>query len=125
MSVKKHKEIKHAIITFLECSLVGGWKTIDFDPLGDIPESQAEILLLRSKNLWTIYKVWKEPAEILLVRPDELVRRFSFRNESIVYVGQSAIKFNQMQLLEELSVDQDVQEGKRPKSKVVSTDEED
>lgn len=115
------REIKHAIITFLECSLVGGWKTEVYDPIGEVPETQTELRLMKAKNFWTIYRVWKEGAEVQLVRPDGLVRRFSFRLGSVIYVGESAVKFNQNEVIEEFSVDQDEQVGNRPKGKVVGT----
>jgi len=111
--------MKEAIITFLECSLVGGWEPEVLDQFEKKPETQTQERQMQAKNVWTIYRVWKEGAEIQLVRPDELVRRFSFRLGSVVYVGESAVKFNQDQVLEELSVDQDEQSGNRSKAKVV------
>lgn len=116
--------IKHATITFLECSFVGGWQTEVFDPIGEIPESQTEVRLLKAKQVWSIYRVWQEPAEIQLVRPDELIRRFTFRLHAVVYAGQTAIRFNQNDMIEEFSVDQDAQSGKRTKPTVVSTDDD-
>jgi len=95
-------------ISFIECLVKNeGWKKV----LRRTPPSS---------QVWRTYKVWKEtPAELWLVRPDGLRRAFSFRLNSIIYVGESAVQFNQDDVIDELAVDEDAQTGSGSRSTVI------
>ena len=104
--------IRQAIITFLECEIVGEWKK-DQEWYGE------------GSNSWGEYKNWREGASIRLVRPDEMIREFSFKLSSRIFVGTNAVRFNQNDVIDEHSVDQDEQKGLRKNAKVVDpTDSE-
>jgi len=100
-------ETRIAYITFLECEVRDGWA--DFETLGDIDAS---------KGGETHYKAWREPAEIFLVRPDGLRRNFSFKKNSDIAVHNGMIKFNQKDLIGEVTIDEDEKMRKSPKTKL-------
>lgn len=65
-------------------------------------------------HVWRVYKVWKEDgAEVWIVRPDGLRRAWSFKVDSIVEVSAQAVMFRAQDVKEELSVDEDAQQGKQ------------
>jgi len=99
-----------AIITFLECELRGYWTRL---PLGDFPQEQ-------DPN-WTPWKAELENAgsEVWLVRSDGLKRAWKFKQRSIIRLGQSAIRFHQDDVVDEIAVDEDIQAGKSPRSTVI------
>lgn len=82
------------------------WKLIIKDP-------QLE------RNVWRIYQVWKEDgAEVWIIRPDGLRRAWSFKVDSIVQVSAQAVLFSAQDVKEELSVDEDAQQGKQKRPTV-------
>jgi len=104
--MNEQPNIRQAIITFLECEVVGEWAK-DQEWYGE------------GSNPWESFRSWREGASIRLVRPDEMIREFSFKNDSVVFIGNNAVRFNQKDVKDEHSVDQDVRDGKRPNTKVV------
>jgi len=107
----KQTNIRQAIITFLECEIIGEW-TKESEWYGE------------GSNPWGKLRNWREGASIRLVRPDEMIREFSFKNESVVFIGSNSIRFNQEDVKDEHSVDQDIQDGKRANAKVVKPTDE-
>jgi len=98
-----NEEVKDVVtISFIECLVKNeGWR---------ISSSGTPY----ASEVWRVYKVWKEtPAELWLVRPDGLRRAFSFRLGSIIFVGQSAVQFNQHDVIEELAIDESKQFPKK------------
>ena len=54
-----------------------------------------------------------------------MIREFSFKLSSRIFVGTNAVRFNQNDVIDEHSVDQDEQKGLRKNAKVVDpTDSE-
>ena len=102
------------INTFLECEVVGDW----INMYNELLEINAEE---RLKSPWTTFSASRDGASIRLVRPDGMIREFSFKKNSEVQVGESAVKFQQKDVLDEHSVDQDVRDGKRGNSTVVNS----
>ena len=102
--------IRDAVITFLEIEIVGEWKEEEIISLGK-PVTRGN---------WVRYQNWRENASVRLVRPDEMIREFVFKNEAIIYVSDFAIRFKQEDVKDEHSVDQDTREGKRGNAKVVN-----
>jgi len=101
--MNEQPSIRQAIITFLECEIIGEWKKWSGE----------------GSSSWGYFQNWREGASIRLVRPDEMIREFSFKNASIVFIGSNSVRFNQKDVKDEHSVDQDVRDGKRPNTKVV------
>jgi len=49
-----------------------------------------------------------------------MIREFNFKLGSIIFVGENAVRFNQEDVIDEHSVDQDVRDEKRENSTVVN-----
>ncbi len=101
------KRIRIAYLAFLECEVRGGW-------LDDQIRTPIQI----GQGDETYWRVWQEPAEIHLVRPDGLKRILSFRNGAVVIVHNGMIEFNQEDFIEELAIDEDAKAGKPPRTKL-------
>ena len=72
------------------------------------------------RDVWRFYQVWKEDgAEVWIVRPDGLRRAWSFKIGSIIQIGLQVIQFNKDDVIEELTVDEDAQQGKQKRPTVV------
>jgi hypothetical protein len=89
--------IRTAYISFLECEVRGFWME-DEDP-GMVNNE------LPSQQVWKIYSAATKGSEISLVRPDGLRRMFRFKKHAEVAIGQQMVRFEQEDVLEELSVD--------------------
>ncbi|MBM3911020.1 MAG: hypothetical protein FJ356_05170 [Thaumarchaeota archaeon] len=101
------KRVRVAYLTFLECEVRGGWL-----------DEQTTTRLQIGKGDETYWRVWQEPAEILLVRQDGLKRHLTFRNTSQVIIHNGMIEFNQDDFLGEIRIDEDEQKGNTPKTKL-------
>ena len=101
------RRIKETFLTFMECTIDGGWQNI-----------QEIGLITVTESLGTTYKVWQEPAYIYLVREDGLRRNLSFRNEAEVIIHPGMIQFYNADFLEEIRIDEDEQDGKEGKTKL-------
>lgn len=97
------QEIRTAYISFLECEARGFWDVDENMMLDDRPTQQV----------WQIYHALTKGSEISLVRPDGLRRMFRFKSGAEVAIGQQMVRFEQKDILEELSVDDDKKIGKR------------
>ncbi len=74
---------------------------------------------LLERDMWRVYQVWKEDgAEVWIVRPDGLRRAWSFKVDSLVQVSSNAVMFRAQDVKEELSVDEDAQQGKQKRPTV-------
>ena len=91
--------IRIAYISFLECEVRGFW--LADDDLGMMNDD------LPSQQVWNIYHAAVKGSEISLVRPDGLRRMFRFKNNAEVSIGQQMVRFDQDDVLEELSIDDD------------------
>jgi len=89
--------IRTAYISFLECEVRGFW--IEDEDLGMMDGN------LPSQQVWKIYHAATKGSEVSLVRPDGLRRMFRFKKNAEVAIGQQMIRFEQEDILEELSVD--------------------
>ncbi len=100
---------KHdTVITYIECQLRGGWQGLDNT---------------RSREEFQGYHATGDDCEIHLVRPDELVRRLRMKQGARIRVGSNAITFNSIDVIEELTIDEDKQQGKpSDKNTVFNTD---
>ena len=85
------------VITYIECVLGKNWKPLDSP---------------RTREEFNAFLATSPEADVSLVRPDELVRRFSFRNNSLIRIGSNAIKFRASDVIDEISTDEDKQTGK-------------
>ncbi len=83
--------VRVAYVSFLECEIRGNWQI---------------------KNSREAYKAEEDNCEVLLVRPDLLRRTFVFKENSMVFIIGSVLKFHQNDVLDELSIDEDTQSGK-------------
>ena len=95
------KPIRKTYISFLECEVRGYW----MDDLA--PEIVDEY---PAKFPWKTYSALIE-AEVSLVRSDGLRRIFKFEKGSEISIGQMMLEFNQEDVVDELSVDEDKQAG--------------
>lgn len=89
--------IRTAYISFLECEVRGYWDVEENIMLDDKPTQQV----------WQIYHALTKGSEISLVRPDGLRRMFRFKSGVEVAIGQQMVRFEQEDMLEEISVDDD------------------
>lgn len=96
------QSIRTAYISFLECEVRGFWDEEEYSMMGDNP----------SQHVWKIYTAMTKGSEVSLVRPDGLRRMFRFHSGTEVAIGQQMIRFEQEDVLEELSVDDDKKLGK-------------
>ena len=94
-------------IAYIECMVRGeGWQKIT---------KRTDLGL----QVWRMYKVCNEgDSELLIVRPDGLRRAWKFRLGSIIEVGAQVVQFRNDDVIEELAVDEDAQEGKKPKPRL-------
>ena len=94
-------------ISFIECMVKGeGWQKII---------KHTDLAL----QIWMMYKVADEGAsELWIIRPDGLRRAWKFRLGSIIEVGAQVVQFRNEDVIEELAVDEDAQEGKKPKPRL-------
>ena len=97
--------IRTAYISFLECEVRGFW--MEDEDLGVMNND------LPSQQVWKIYNAATKGSEISLVRPDGLRRMFRFKSGAEVAIGQQMIRFEQEDVLEELSVDDDKKMDKK------------
>jgi len=96
------------VISFIECQLRGNWQSLDSP---------------RVREEFRGYHATGDDCEIHLVRPDELVRRFRMKQGATIRVGSNAIAFDSDQVIEELTIDEDKQQGKpSDKSTVFNVD---
>ena len=102
-----NRKLRMVYITFAECEIRGGFN------FAEIPDD-----LQFGSGQERYYRVWQEPAEVYLVRPDGLRRNFSFKNESIIVVHNGMIEFSHDNLIDEITVDDDAKTGKSPKTKL-------
>lgn len=93
------QSIRIAYISFLECEVRGFW--MEDEDLGMVNND------LPSQQVWKIYNAATKGSEISLVRPDGLRRMFRFKSGTEVGIGQQMVRFEQEDVLEELSVDDD------------------
>lgn len=93
------QSIRTAYISFLECEARGFW--MEDEDLGVLNND------LPSQQVWKIYHAAVKGSEISLVRPDGLRRMFRFKADAEVAIGQQMVRFEQADILEELSVDDD------------------
>ena len=93
--VEEIQIIRTAYISFLECEARGLWEEDDFNMTDDLPTQQV----------WKIYNAMAKGSEISLVRLDGLRQMFRFKNGAEVAIGQQMARFEQEDLLEELSID--------------------
>ena len=94
-----------ATITFLECEHRGLWKRKA--PMFEEPN-------------WTSFVVsHKDGAEVWIVRSDGLRRAWRFKEGSVIKLGQSAIQFDHDSIIEELTVDEDAQQGRPSRPTVI------
>ena len=95
-------------ISHIECQLRGEWQPLD-----------------NTRGLQTFqgFHATGKNCEVHLVRPDELVRRFRMKQGARIRNGSNAITFNSSEVIEELTVDEDKQQGKpSDKSTVFNTE---
>ncbi len=102
---------RDAVITFLECEIVGDWQKLTREK-GDSLGSRIN------------YNAINQGAGIRLVQPDEMIREFAFKQHSMIWVSDNAVSFNQKDVIDEHSVDQDIQDRKRANAKVVKPTDE-
>ena len=96
------KPIRKTYISFLECEVRGYWlDNLDPEIVNDYP----------SKFPWKTYSALKDP-EVALIRFDGLRRIFKFRKHSEISIGQMMLEFDQEDVIDELSVDEDKQAGR-------------
>ena len=101
-------DIHDTVITYIECQLRGSWQGLDN---------------IRNREEFKGYHATGDDCEIHLVRPDELVRRFRMREGAIIRLGSNAVTFDSNQVIEELTIDEDKQQGKpSDKNTVFNTD---
>ena len=100
-------KIRVAHIAFIECEIRGGFYNEEIIKGIEFGSGQERY-----------YRVWQEPAEVYLVRPDGLRRNFSFKNESIIVIHNGMIEFSQNNLISEFTVDEDAKAGKPSKTKL-------
>ena len=98
------QSIRTAYISFLECEVRGFWLEDE-----DCGMSNND---LPSQQVWKIYHAATKGSEISLVRPDGLRRMFRFKKNTEVAIGQQMIRFEQEDILEELSIDDEKKLGK-------------
>ena len=96
------QDIRTTFISFLECEVRGPWEEEDFNMMSDLPTQQV----------WRIYNAVVKGSEVSLVQPDGLRRMFRFKAGAEVAIGQQMVRFEQEDLLEELSVDDDKKLGR-------------
>lgn len=98
------RPIRTTYISFLECEVRGFWlEDEDISMNNDLP----------SQQVWKIYHATTKGSEVSLVRSDGLRRMFRFKSGTEVGIGQQMVRFEQEDLLEELSVDDDKKLSKR------------
>jgi len=95
--------IRRTYISFLECEVRGyGLDNLDPEVTNEYP----------AKFSWKTYTALKD-SEASLVRSDGLRRIFKFRKNSEISIGQMMLEFDQDDVIEELSVDEDKQSGRK------------
>jgi hypothetical protein len=94
-------------MSFIELVINGGWQEA-FPPF--------ETANYRSQNLAgsRVFIAGTE-AELQLVEPEVVIRRFAIRFGAIVAIGSSMVALDLEDITSELSVDEDVRDGKRLK----------
>lgn len=102
---------RDAVITFLECEIVGDWQKLT--------STKGDHLNPRIN-----YSAINQGVSIRLVRPDEMIREFAFKQDSKIWVSDNAVSFSQKDVINEHSVDQDSRDGKRGNAKVVDPTED-
>lgn len=93
--------IRTAFISFLECEIRGLWER----KLGRPDFTSGDSWEQFSATLETDCEIW-------LVRPDGLRRAFRFKKNAVVAIGQMMVRFDQDDIAEELSVDENARKGK-------------
>jgi len=99
--------IRNSFISFLECEVRGEWTPQKFPP----PST--------TNSTWARYAAINKGAEIWLVRSDGLRRAWRFKQNAYVLINQSMLLFNHADIIEELAVDEDEQQGRKPVSKII------
>ncbi len=99
--------IRDTFISFLECEIRGFWQPAD------------RMAAPPNEIGWSTYTCLRDEGEIVLVRPDGLRRRFSFKNKATIAIGHNMVKFYQEDVIDELSVDEDAKSGKPSRPTVV------
>jgi hypothetical protein len=96
-------------MTYIELVTKGGW-TEKLPPFED-PWP------LKHMNLagFRVFVALTSDAEICLVEPEVVTRRFQFQVGAYIAVGQSVVVFDSDEVKDELTVDEDLREGKRLK----------
>jgi len=97
-------EKEHLFIAFIECKREGRWQPISKEP----PRNQYEV--------WATYQAMKEPdCVIKIVAPDGLTRTFQIKNGSMISIGNNMLRMDSDAVVDEISVDEDVQMGRKEK----------
>ena len=100
--------VGNVFVTFIELVMEGNWEEA-LPPFEQTPSLQRENL--------AGYRVFfaRKDAEIRLVEPEVVIRRFRFNWGSLVLLKDSFVTFSSGDIAEELTVDEDLREGKRLK----------
>ena len=90
-------------IAFLECVFRGLWNTT-----ADVKEGISDIIA----EDYNEHSAIGDGAELWVVMQDRLRRAFSFKDGATVIVYGSTVRFDKMDVIEELAVDEEKQFGK-------------
>jgi len=100
-------KIRNYFISFLECEVRGEWTPQKFPP----PST--------TKSTWVRYMAINQGCEVWVVRPDGLRRAWKFKQNAPILINQSTLLFNDDDVIDEIAVDEDKQQGKKGVSKVI------
>ena len=101
--MEKVEESEITYIAFLECVFRGRWVSA-----ADEKEGISE----NSQNDFNEYSAIEDGSQLWVVMPDRLRRAFRFKESSLVFIYGSTVRFDQNDVIEELAVDEEKQEGK-------------
>ncbi len=99
--------IRNSFISFSECEVRGEWTPTDFPPPSTV------------NSTWAKYCAINEGAEVWVVRSDGLRRAWKFKQHSFVLINQNMLLFNHKDIIDEIAIDEEEQQGKKPSSKVI------
>lgn len=108
--VKKTKILTPRItyLAFLECEIRGNWMSEEEDRIDlngqEFPEGRHSYMSLN------------HGCEIWIVQPGVTRRAFSFKKHSEIEIIGTTVKFDQDDIIQELAIDEEKQQGKRFKN---------
>jgi len=105
----KVKQPRLTYIAFLECELRGPWEDWIDEAISKHGADPEDLNLNLGTNAAENYRA-HDGCELWIVRTDNLRRAFTFKSDYIVTISGATVRFPQSGVLDELSVDEDIQQ---------------